>query len=448
MKKHITLVLVLLIGTCLMAQTPVQPSGSGTEVNPYLVETLSHLLWVSSWGGYAIQQNDIDASETSTWYPDGEGGYYGWPLVTYSGSYYGQGFEISGLYINRESSDNVGLFGSATAPGISTAVISGVRLTNANISGSEDVGGIVGISVRYNISKCYTDGSINGDSNVGGIAGRYHAEFGTPVTMSECYSSASISGQGPLGGLVGATIGATSGIANVTNCYADGSVNASSSSLGGGFIGWIEKSALTFCYSRGEVLNGNGFIGTTDAGAEGGSTVDYSYWDYEASGQFMSADGDFRSTSQMTTQSNYVSWDFTDTWLIDGSINDGYPYLQNNLPEDALPITLTEFSAVINNGSVVLSWNTASETDNACFLIYRDAAVIARLEGAGTSSEPHDYSYTDDQVVPGHTYTYMLADVSYANDEVIHENYAVNVTLDESDIPTRIRPRSQLSQSL
>lgn len=432
MKKHLSLMLILIIGTCLMAQTPVQPSGAGTEGDPYQVVTLSNLLWVASASGYALQQNDIDASATSTWYPDGEGGYYGWPLTTYSGNYYGQGYEISGLYINREGSNGVGLFGTATGPFGSTYEISGVRLTNANISGNQDVGGIVGISTKYNISKCYTDGSINGVSNVGGIAGRYNAEFTISITMSECYSSASISGISPLGGLIGVTTGATSGTANVNNCYADGSVTAVNSSSVGGFIGSIVKSALVFCYSRGEVPTGYGFIGNTDATGEGGSTVDFSYWDYETSGQFMSADGDMRSTSQMTTQSNYLPWDFTDTWSIDGSINSGYPYLQTNLPEDALPITLTEFSAAVNNGTVVLSWNTASETDNACFLLYRNGNVIARIEAAGTSSEPHDYAYTDTQVIPGNSYTYVLADLSYANDEVVHEDHALTVTIEES----------------
>jgi FlgD Ig-like domain len=434
MKKHLSLLLVLVVGSCLMAQTPVQPSGAGTEGDPYQVVTLSNLLWVASTGGYAVQQNDIDASATSTWFPDGSGGYFGWPLVTYSGNYNGQGYEISGLYINRPGSNSVGLFGYAMGPVGSTHEISNVRLTNANITGNQDVGGIVGLSVKYNISKCSSDGSVSGSVQVGGIAGRYRAEYGIPVLMSECYSTAVISGDVALGGLIGFTEGVTNGIVNVNNSYADASIITAAGG-GGGLVGIIVQSVVFNCYSRGAVqgIDVGGLIGGSDAGGEGGSTVTSSYWDQDSSGQASSPGGGIGyPTFLMKIQEAYSGWDFTSTWSIDGSINDGYPYLQTNLPEDALPITLTDFSAKVNHGAVVLSWNTASETDNAYFLIYRNGEVIARLEGAGTSSEPHNYSYSDTQVVPGNTYSYVLADVSYANDIVLHENDAVSVTIDES----------------
>ena len=95
----------------------------------------------------------------------------------------------------------------------------------------------------------------------------------------------------------------------------------------------------------------------------------------------------------------------------------------------ATPITLNSFTADAISGVVELSWQTASETNNAAFLVYRNDEVIARLDGAGTTSETNNYVYTDAAAVPGVVYTYVLADVDYANNETKYKNDAVTVTL-------------------
>ena len=97
----------------------------------------------------------------------------------------------------------------------------------------------------------------------------------------------------------------------------------------------------------------------------------------------------------------------------------------SNGNDQALPITLTSFDAIYVNGVIKLNWETASETDNALFLIYRYDEVIGTVDGAGTTSEPHAYRFTDVYVVPGRTYTYVLADISLANVEVRHDDKAV-----------------------
>ncbi|KAA3606498.1 MAG: T9SS C-terminal target domain-containing protein [Calditrichaeota bacterium] len=92
--------------------------------------------------------------------------------------------------------------------------------------------------------------------------------------------------------------------------------------------------------------------------------------------------------------------------------------------------------------SAVLSWGTESEVDNIGFEIYRrdsdnsEFSLIASyrthevLKGAGNSSLPIDYSFVDDNVVVGKTYTYKLVDVDADLFETAHE--VVSLTIDYS----------------
>jgi hypothetical protein len=100
-----------------------------------------------------------------------------------------------------------------------------------------------------------------------------------------------------------------------------------------------------------------------------------------------------------------------------------------------LPITLLSFTAEALNGVVELNWETASETNNASFVIYRDGVALTSIEGAGTSSETNAYSYIDNTVIPGVTYTYVLADIDYENNENRYNSYAVRVIVVGDEIP-------------
>ena len=102
--------------------------------------------------------------------------------------------------------------------------------------------------------------------------------------------------------------------------------------------------------------------------------------------------------------------------------------------EAPTPITLTSFSGNNLNGKIVLNWQSTSETENLAYRIYRDDELIAELEGAGTTTEPQDYSYTDQAVIPGQTYTYVLADVTIGNKEVKHIDKAVTVAAGEGNL--------------
>jgi len=80
-----------------------------------------------------------------------------------------------------------------------------------------------------------------------------------------------------------------------------------------------------------------------------------------------------------------------------------------------VPVELTSFTASANNGSVILNWNTATETNNKGFEIQKKTAnseyiTVAFVTGNGTSIESHDYSFTDSKLISG-TYNYRLKQV-------------------------------------
>ncbi|MGE5314206.1 MAG: right-handed parallel beta-helix repeat-containing protein [Acidobacteriota bacterium] len=90
-----------------------------------------------------------------------------------------------------------------------------------------------------------------------------------------------------------------------------------------------------------------------------------------------------------------------------------------NIP---LPVELVSFTVASKNGAAVLSWKTATETNNYGFDIEKKQIVstngtqtatwtkIGFVAGNGTSNTAHDYSYTDASGAAGN-YTYRLKQI-------------------------------------
>ena len=129
-------------------------------------------------------------------------------------------------------------------------------------------------------------GSVVGKETVGSLAGFYGGN------MNNTYARINVSGAMAVGGLVGENGG------SIYNSYSTGNVSAHTPV--GGLIGFNDN----------EVFN--------------------SYWDNQTSGQVTSDGGEGKTTLQMKNQSTYLTWDFDNTWTINNSINEGYPYFKNN----------------------------------------------------------------------------------------------------------------------
>ncbi|HJV77398.1 MAG TPA: fibronectin type III domain-containing protein [Paludibacter sp.] len=246
MKKLFTLFICLCAIVALQAQTATAPSNigevnAGTSSNPYKIATLENLYWFSQnpseWGKYYVQTADLDLSAAvpaiTTW----DGG-SGWTTIggasgDFTGTYDGQGHTITGLYINRPSTDYIGLFGS-----INGATIKNLGVTDVTITGNQFVGGLVGRAwtTPSIASNCFSSGSVTGATTVGGLIGD-----GYTSNVDKCYSTGLVSGTTNVGGLIGISIGTTS------NCFWDTDTSHQSTSGGGTGKTTVEmKTASTF----------------------------------------------------------------------------------------------------------------------------------------------------------------------------------------------------------
>ncbi len=111
----------------------------------------------------------------------------------------------------------------------------------------------------------------------------------------------------------------------------------------------------------------------------------------------------------------------------------------------SLPVELSSFTAVPENGAVNLSWTTQNEIDNLGFMLERrlkeesDWETIAsykthvELAGQGNKNSPTNYHFADSNVFSGNTYIYRLSDLD-VNGE-IHSKQEIQVKASDTVVP-------------
>lgn len=257
-------------------------AGDGSATNPYVITTATQLDLVREdmTAHYKLGGN-IDLTgylkstgagfskwSTAGWLPIGDG--YGF----FTGGFDGAGYKITGLTINRPSSQFVGLFNSISS---SSAYIKNLGVEGVNITGDIYVGGVVGYIDNVSITNCYVTGTVKGNRSVGGVVGQDNNGI-----ITNCYAISTVNGNVGVGGLVGRenggsitksyTTGAVTGnecvggvagelnnSGSITNCYALGAVNGSDGYVGG-VVGYFYSGSMTNCYATGEVSGAN-FVG-------------------------------------------------------------------------------------------------------------------------------------------------------------------------------------------
>lgn len=107
--------------------------------------------------------------------------------------------------------------------------------------------------------------------------------------------------------------------------------------------------------------------------------------------------------------------------------------LEPNKVATPLAVELSQFTAMLQGNSVVLSWRTESETDNYQWLIDRSTRPdegyqrIGAVPGQGNSPTGHDYTFNDSLVASGLTYYYLLGDQDFQNNIIWHGPVSVSL---------------------
>lgn len=290
----------------------------------------------STMAGY-IELASPTANEGKGWQPVGSTAVND----TFVGSFDGQGYEISDLFIDRPDESNVGLFGVIGTGGVigNVGVVSGNvtgyeavgslvgynrgtmrnSYAHGNVSGDLDVGSLLGVN-DGTVSNSYSDGSVTGRDCVGGLAGKNEG------TVSNSYSIGTVDGNDFLGNLVGVNSG------TVSNSYAGGPVNGND--FVGGLVGRNE-GAVSKCYSTGNVTGDEHIGGLVGQNLYG--VVSNSFWNTQTSGQANSHGGTGKTTLEMQDIATFTGtgWDITAvdsgettpayTWNIVDTVT--YPFL-------------------------------------------------------------------------------------------------------------------------
>jgi len=314
--------------------------------------------------------DDINCSDTISWNTGAGFIPVGNSSGGFTGTFDGNGYVISDLYINRNLTDNVGLFGL-----INGATVENVCLVDVEIYGKGNVGAIAGksdvVGTDYINNTCST-GIVSSPfpfNNVGGLVGTL--EGGS--TLEYSWSNASVSGDINIGGIAGfiyqSTIqkseyrggnlngtqrGGIVGFSNTGNVYNTlSNAHIYSNINPGGIVGSAENTVIEKSVALGNTTGNTcigGILGYHNVGTLG---VSNNFWNYETSdaiaGKACGAASPAaptntsmspKTTLELQNQSTYTSFDFSNIWIMDST---GFPTIRGlfNLSEPGAAPTFT-----------------------------------------------------------------------------------------------------------
>jgi len=145
-------------------------------------------------------------------------------------------------------------------------------------------------------------------------------------------------------------------------------------------------------------------------------------------------------------------------WSGNFDFSDRIQFMVEALP---VPVELVSFAAMVNEGAVVLTWKTASETNNLGFTVLRSENEIGpykqyngkTISGAGNSEKVNEYSFIDRDVVVGTKYFYKLADIDFNGSMSYHGPASVEVTAPKEyalkqNYPNPFNPETKINFSV
>ena len=302
----------------------------------------------------------------------------GWQPIgsPFNATFDGAGHTISDLFINRGSTNQVGLFGELGSSGR----VSSVGLESVNVTGQDETGALAGKN-GGGITTCYATGTVTGRRIVGGLVGENLA------AIIASYTDVTVSGAGTnprwFGGLAGRDGG------GIRASYATGNVSGGVSSTDvGGLIGHILGSgSITASYSTGSVSGGSSVGGLVGSWADPHLDSPETYWDTQTSGHSGSSRaGTGKTTAQLRSPTGYTgiyaNWNLNivgdsatdDPWDFGSGYN--YPALSVDFDGDGTaswqefgfqrePAPVSSLTVTPSGQSLQITWAAPTDTGSA-----------------------------------------------------------------------------------
>lgn len=262
-------VTTMIMPTMMLAEsiTPKRPEGEGTAEKPFKISNREELYWFAGLvngtlpsgeknaSANAILMNDItvnegvldenkdlvSGSDFIEWTPVGSAN------NTYTGTFDGKGYTISGLYFDHPDADYyVGLFGCIGADG----KISNVGVLDSYFQfGAQGGGGVCGVNYGE-LQNCSNSSTVIGNKyeGTGGVCGD-NGDNNNKGTVRNCKNTGSVRGKAPLGGVCGNNYG------TIKNCFNEGTVSVTVTSGGIGGVCGINHhyGRIESCYNTASV---------------------------------------------------------------------------------------------------------------------------------------------------------------------------------------------------
>ena len=360
-----------------------QTGGKNLSANAILTANI-----IVNTGVLDANKNLVSKSDLTEWKPIGA------RWSSYTGTFDGQGYTISGLYFNNPTSSYVGLFGSIGANG----KISNVGVLDSYFQFSELGGGVCGVNYGT-VRDCKNTGSVRGLAAIGGVCGLNEkggiiensfnegtvSGTGDNVqqvggvcgynngTIKSCYNTASVSGQNSVGGVCGLN---SRGI--ITNCFNEGTV--SGQTFVGGVCGNGCGVTTTNCFNGGIVSGQSHVSGVCGYDYNYDGTLTNCYYLSDTAkgginGKDVSGKAEGKSIEQF--KSGEVAY------LLNGSTSEGELAWYQKLGTDAYPVLTATKGNTVYNGSFRYCDNTAASYSNSTsedVLVHQMSATLASPE--------------------------------------------------------------------
>lgn len=175
----------------------------------------------------------------------------GLPGAGFLGDLDGADFNVTSLFIDRNTSDNIGLFGELSF----SSFVHDLGITGALVSGDDNVGVLTGASLG-DLNRVIVTGNSFGDAFVGGLTGVHYLG-----DINFTQSFADVNGASNVGGLIGNQV-STADLVFRSAAYGD--VTSTHGSNIGGLIGGLRGILVSESVATGNVRGGSdlgGFAG-------------------------------------------------------------------------------------------------------------------------------------------------------------------------------------------